>query len=111
MAKRSKRLTDLAYYVNQARIDAAALGYTWEWSDPEDRSDPANSRVTMRRLDAYDGPNLFPFETYHGLRFGQLTQWIAWQKTAEGKGRMYDFGAILDFVIANMRKREGGAAA
>src|SRR5690349_152066 len=109
MARR-KPSREYQYYIDQARIDAAALGYAWEWSNPEDKMDPSNSRVTVRRLDAYDGPNLFPFEPYYGLRFSQLTQWIGWQK-AEGKGRMFDFGAMLDWLVADMRKRDGEADA
>jgi hypothetical protein len=44
-----------------------AGGYGWEWADDEDKQDPANSRVVLRRLDAYDGQNLFPFDPYYGL--------------------------------------------
>jgi hypothetical protein len=105
MAKR-KPSREYQHFIDKAHMDAAALGYAWEWSNPEDKMDPGNSRVTVRRLDAYDGPNLFPVEPYYGLRFAQLTQWIGWQQSDKGKGCMYDFGAILDFLLADTRKRD-----
>jgi hypothetical protein len=87
--------------VHQAQLDCVALGYSFVWESQEDHRDEV-SRVTVHRLAHHKGPELFPFEPYYGLRFAQLTWWLAWQRD-EGKGRMFDEGALMKWRLAGKR--------